>query len=228
MRSFEIHSPQYEGPLDLLVAIVRREDLSITDLPLAPIAAQYLAYIEAAGALDVNLGMDWIELAARLIHWKSASLLPTDPSLPDPGEELRRELVRRLKALTGLQSWSSADSGPVHDQPPAGEDIPASLWTLRNKARTLRKTFEHRRNASDTAYLVEADPVTVEEMRAFALCCLQDMPPGAWSSSADWLDGTMPRERRIYLFLALLDLAAEGVVRLRQDTIAESVRVCRA
>ena len=65
------------------------------DLPLAPIAAQYLAYIQEAEALDVNLGMEWIDMAARLIHWKSSfpapgrsSLCPI-PGLPSPGSSAR-------------------------------------------------------------------------------------------------------------------------------------------
>ena len=82
MKPFAVQIPQYQGPLDLLLSIVRRSELSITDLPLAPIAAQYLAYIKEAEALDVNLGMDWIDVASRLIQWKSTSLLPVDPTLP--------------------------------------------------------------------------------------------------------------------------------------------------
>ena len=73
MKAFAVQIPQYEGPLDLLLSIVRRNELSIADLPLAPIAAQYLAYIKEAEALDVNLGMEWIDIAARLIQWKSRS-----------------------------------------------------------------------------------------------------------------------------------------------------------
>ena len=103
MRSFAVQIPQYEGPLDLLLSIVRRNELSISDLPLAPIAAQYLAYIKEAEALDVNLGMEWIDIAARLIQWKSNSLLPADPALPDPGAALALELSRELKTLSEAQ-----------------------------------------------------------------------------------------------------------------------------
>lgn len=227
MSGFAIRIPQYEGPLDLLVSLVRREDLSITDLPLAPIAAQYLAYIEQAAALDVNLGMEWIELAARLIHWKSASLLPADPSLPDPGIELRQELARGLQSIAGPRSWSNPDSGLVLVDPALGDEIPASLWTLRDKARRLVKTFEARRCEVEEAYAIEADPVSVEEMRVFVFGALDRTPPGVWVSSADWLEPDAPKVMKICLLLALLDIAAAGVVRLDEDSGAESVRVLR-
>src|SRR5688572_2065495 len=103
MRSFSVQLPQYEGPLELLLSIVRRNELPITDLPLAPIAAQYLAYIREAEALDVNLGMEWVDMAARLIQWKSSSLLPADPTLPDPGAALVQELSHNLKTLSEAQ-----------------------------------------------------------------------------------------------------------------------------
>lgn len=227
MKPFAVQTAGFDGPLDLLVSIVRREDLSIADLPLAPIAAQYLAYIEAADALDVNLGMEWIEMAARLIHWKSASLLPAVPGLPDPGADLKQELVRALQTVTGPQSWSNAGTTPFREDPPAGEDIPASLWTLRNKARSLRETFQRRRSAATSVVWIDSDPVTVAEMRAFALAALEKRQPGEWFSSADWLDAEAPRSRRIYLFLAVLDLAREGIVTLDDDCTGGSVRVCR-
>lgn len=227
MKPFAVQTVEFAGPLDLLVSIVRSENLSIADLPLAPIAAQYLAYIETADSLDVNLNMEWVEMAARLIHWKSASLLPAVPGLPDPGVDLKRDLVLALQSITGPQSWSNADTTPFREDPPDGEEIPASLWTLRNKARSLRDTFQRRRNSVESAVWIDVDPITVDEMRVFALAALETRQPGVWFSSADWLENNAPRSRRIYLFLALLDLAREGVVSLGDDPATGAVRICR-
>src|SRR5437867_5473139 len=87
----------YEGPLDLLLDLIRKQDIDIYDIPIAQITAQYLAYVEKIRGLDVNVAADFIYMAAVLIHIKSKMLLPRDP-LAGPGaeEDPRAELVNRL------------------------------------------------------------------------------------------------------------------------------------
>src|SRR6202046_4769210 len=87
----------YEGPLDLLLDLIRKQDIDIYDIPIARITAQYLAYVEKIRELDVNVAADFIYMAAVLIHIKSKMLLPRDPSLPaEEQEDPRTELVNRL------------------------------------------------------------------------------------------------------------------------------------
>ena len=244
MKSFAVHIPQYEGPLDLLLSIVRRNELSITELPLAPIAAQYLAYIKEAEALDVNLGMEWIDIAARLIQWKSTSLLPADPTLPDPGAALARELSRELKTLSEAQLseakeflvgrseelerlWTRASEDSFRELPPAEEEPFASLWTVRRKAQTIRDSFQKRRRMPAAAFEMDLGSTSVEEMRIAALLELEEVERGVWFSSASWFTKANNLERRICLFLAFLELTASGIVRIDEDTVAGSVRLCR-
>src|SRR5579863_10140967 len=66
----------YEGPLDLLLDLIRKQDIDIYDIPIAKITAQYLAYVEKLRELDVNVAADFIYMAAVLIHIKSKMLLP--------------------------------------------------------------------------------------------------------------------------------------------------------
>ena len=73
-------SDVYEGPLDLLLDLIRKQDIDIYDIPIAKITAQYLAYVEKIRELDVNVAADFIYMAAVLIHIKSKMLLPRDPS----------------------------------------------------------------------------------------------------------------------------------------------------
>src|SRR5581483_8432957 len=75
-------SDVYEGPLDLLLDLIRKQDIDIYDIPIAKITAQYLAYVEKIRELDVNVAADFIYMAAVLIHIKSKMLLPRDPTLP--------------------------------------------------------------------------------------------------------------------------------------------------
>src|SRR5499433_2572016 len=86
----------YEGPLDLLLDLIRKQDIDIYDIPIARITAQYLAYVERLRELDVNVAAEFIYLAAVLLPIKSKMLLPRDPSAAAEPEDPRAELVNRL------------------------------------------------------------------------------------------------------------------------------------
>src|SRR5437660_1688336 len=95
----------YEGPLDLLLDLIRKQDIDIYDIPIAKITAQYLVYVEKIRELDVNIAADFIYMAAVLIHIKSKMLLPRDPMAPaEEQEDPRSELVNRLLELVRLQA----------------------------------------------------------------------------------------------------------------------------
>ena len=100
----------YEGPLDLLLDLIRKQDIDIYDIPIARITAQYLAYVEKIRELDVNVAADFIYMAAVLIHIKSKMLLPRDPSAKaEELEDPRTELVNRLLGARKIQV-SGADA----------------------------------------------------------------------------------------------------------------------
>jgi segregation and condensation protein A len=87
----------YEGPLDLLLHLIRKQDIDIYDIPIGRITAQYLAYVEKLRELDVNVAAEFIYMAAVLIHIKSKMLLPRDPAAAsDAQDDPRAELVNRL------------------------------------------------------------------------------------------------------------------------------------
>src|SRR5690242_4950513 len=87
----------YEGPLDLLLDLIRKQDIDIYDIPISRITAQYLVYVEKLRELDVNVAAEFIYMAAVLIHIKSKMLLPRDPdALAGAEEDPRAELVNRL------------------------------------------------------------------------------------------------------------------------------------
>src|SRR5215510_8283126 len=86
----------YDGPLDLLLDLIRKQDIDIYDIPIAKITAQYLAYVENLKHLDVDVAAEFIYMASLLIHIKSKMLLPRDPDAPAEEEDPREELIRRL------------------------------------------------------------------------------------------------------------------------------------
>ena len=86
----------YDGPLDLLLDLIRKQDIDIYDIPIAKITEQYLKYVETMKQFDVDVAAEFIYTASLLIHIKSKMLLPRDPAGPAAEEDPRLELVNRL------------------------------------------------------------------------------------------------------------------------------------
>src|SRR5271157_4439390 len=86
----------YDGPLDLLLDLIRKQDIDIYDIPIARITEQYLKYVETMKGFDVDVAAEFIYTASLLIHIKSKMLLPRDPAGPAEEDDPRLELVNRL------------------------------------------------------------------------------------------------------------------------------------
>jgi segregation and condensation protein A len=86
----------YDGPLDLLLDLIRKQDIDIYDIPIAQITAQYLAYVEHIRNFDIDLAAEFIYTASLLIQIKSKMLLPRDPDAGPEEQDPRMELVNRL------------------------------------------------------------------------------------------------------------------------------------
>ena len=93
---YRIHLPAYEGPLDLLLDLIRKQEMDIHNIPIAKITEQYLDYLHQLEKLDIDVSADFIYMAATLIHIKSKMLLPVDPLLAAEEQDPRDELVHRL------------------------------------------------------------------------------------------------------------------------------------
>jgi segregation and condensation protein A len=94
---YHVNLPIYEGPLDLLLDLIRKQEMDIHNIPIAKITEQYLNYLHDLEKLDIDVSADFIYMAATLIHIKSKMLLPPDPLAgPDAQEDPRDELVHRL------------------------------------------------------------------------------------------------------------------------------------
>jgi segregation and condensation protein A len=92
----DISLPRFEGPLDLLLSLVRKNQVDIANIPIAEITRQYLDYLHRADAPNIGLGSEFVYTAALLIHIKSRCLLAPDPVLAADEEDPRAELVRQL------------------------------------------------------------------------------------------------------------------------------------
>jgi len=96
--TYKVKLEVFEGPLDLLLYLIRKNEIDVYDIPIANITEQYLEYIELMRMLDLNVAGEFLVMAATLIHIKSKMLLPPEEKeiLPEEEEDPREELVRRL------------------------------------------------------------------------------------------------------------------------------------
>jgi segregation and condensation protein A len=93
---YRIQLPAYEGPLDLLLDLVRKQEIDIHNIPIAKITGQYLDYLHQLETLNVDVSADFLYMAATLIHIKSKMLLPVDPLAPPEEQDPRADLVHQL------------------------------------------------------------------------------------------------------------------------------------
>src|SRR5690348_10604751 len=123
--ALEIILDAFDGPLDLLLYLIRRENLDILDIPMAPLTRQYLEYVEIMRVKNLELAAEYLVMAAMLMEIKSRLLLPRPPSAEPAEEDPRAELVRRLLEYEQIKKAAQA----LDEKPQAGRDvIPISVW----------------------------------------------------------------------------------------------------
>jgi len=218
----------YDGPLDLLLDLIRKQDIDIYDIPIARITAQYLAYVENLKQLDVNVAAEFIYMASLLIHIKSKMLLPRDPDLPaDQQEDPRDELVQRLlehekfknAAQMLLQKQQIEDavvSNPSLKEFKEDEGAePELVADVVDLVRTFQQILE--RAKQRPILQVDEETVTVAQMVAYfrRRLLMEDKP----IRLKRLLQHLQSRNALISAFLALLELVRLQAILLRQDKI---------
>src|SRR4051812_44252145 len=219
-------SQVYDGPLDLLLDLIRKQDIDIYDIPIARITAQFLAYVNQLKASDVDVAGEFIYTASLLIHIKSKMLLPRAPSGQDDAAEApRRELVERLleherfknaaqmlyeKQMLEAASWTNPGIREFKDDVNAEPEIAADTTDL---VRIFRDILERARTRP--LFNVQEDSVTVGQMIQFLgrRMMLEDKP----ISLRKLLSHTRSERALVAMFLALLELVRLQAVLLRQD-----------
>ncbi|MGA3160453.1 MAG: segregation/condensation protein A [Terracidiphilus sp.] len=216
----------YDGPMDLLLDLIRKQDIDIYDIPIAIITSQFLAYVNQLRASDVDVAGDFIYTASLLIHIKSKMLLPHTETGPEQAtEDPRRELVERLleherfknaaqmlleKQMLEAASWSNPGAREFKDDESAEPEIAADTVDL---VRIFRDILERARNRP--VIDVEEDSVTVGQMIQFLArrLTLEDKP----IALRRLLSHTHSERALIAMFLALLEMVRLQAILLRQD-----------
>lgn len=227
--------PVFEGPLDLLLHLIREQKIEITDIPIAQITEQYLGYLALMEALDLEVAGEFLVMAATLLEIKSRMLLPRPPAAPeegaDAGPDPREELVQRLLeyeqykaaaerfrllAETRGQSFTREPAEPEEQSAPLVELTPADL------VRALERML---------AAAGEAEVTTLAREKINLRLRMREI----WAALSGW-EGPMPfgalfeifcstppaRIEIVVSFLAVLELLRAGRIRvLQSDPLGE-------
>jgi len=229
--------PLFEGPLDLLLYLIKRDQIDIHDIPIAPITHQYMEYLELMQALNLDVAGEFMVMAATLIHIKSKLLVPIEPTevegeqeYVDPREELVQRLLefQRYKEAAGIlhqqaqiraAQWTRPDAVvPRFDD--AGEEmLEAGLYDL---IAAFKELLDRRKAL--LAHEIEAEGPPVEQRMEELLAMIRE------GESLEFLDlfaslGT--KAEMIVTFLALLELIRLKRVRVYQRGMFASIRVFR-
>jgi segregation and condensation protein A len=232
-----IRLPIFEGPLDLLLFLIRREKIDIHDIPIAPITRQYMEYLDLMRELNLDVAGEFMVMAATLIHIKSKMLVPIEPTEAEGEEEAvdpREELVRRLlefqryKEAAGVlhqqaqiraAQWTRPDTVlPAFDD--AGEEmLEAGLYDL---IAAFKELLDRRKTL--LAHEVESEGPPVEARMEELLAMIRE------GESLEFLELFASLETKIAMittFLALLELIRLKRVRVYQRGMFGPIRVFR-
>jgi segregation and condensation protein A len=218
----------YDGPLDLLLDLVRKQDIDIYDIPIAKITKQYLTYTEHIKTIDVDVAAEFIYMASLLIHIKSKMLLPRDPdAAPGSEDDPRMELVNRLleherfKTAAQMLMQKQQIEDAVLTNPSLKEfqnaegAEPEMAADVIDLVKTFREILE--RAKSKPSFDVSEDAVTVGQMIQYVhrRLSLEDKPIRLKSL----LKHLNSRNALVCAFLALLELIRLQAVLARQDAL---------
>ena len=227
------HLDQYEGPLDLLLDLIRRQKINIYDIPIASITQQYLEYMQRALELDIELSSEFVYMAATLIHIKSKTLLPKDPELDkiSPEEDPRQELVDRLleherfknaaemlqqKRMVEDVSWSN----PQMKMFLADSEEPELAISLFDLVKTLQTVLERAKNRP--IYEVGKEDVSIPDMIRYLERVFGELRTGESLPAAQLFENQGSRRAMICLFLAMLELVRrQALVLTQQDAFGD-------
>lgn len=230
VSSFQIQLQQYEGPLDLLLDLIRKQQINIYDIPIAKITSQYLEYMQKAMAMDIELGSEFVYMAATLIHVKSKLLLPRDPELEKlmPEEDPRKELVDRLleherfRGAAQMLEQKRIIEEAIWTNPNAGKHLedtedPGLAVTLFDLVKTLEAVLERAKNRP--IYEISGEDVTVPEMIQQLRNVFDRVQTGQRFSARELFENQKSRRAMICLFLAILEMVKRQALELAQDEI---------
>jgi segregation and condensation protein A len=235
--AYQVKLDAFEGPLDLLLHLIRKNEVNIYDIPIALITQQYLAYIELMKEMNLDVAGEFLVMAATLIHVKSRTLLPRpDPAQEDAGpqEDPREALIRRLlehqkyKAAAGLLHDRETLRDAQFGRPDASiakaagdayePELEVDLFSLLAAFQGVLQ-----RAARRPRMVLPPDQISIEDRIAQLLGRLSETEACGFEDLFD--DGDGSRSFMIVTFLALLEMIRLKVIRVFQAGSFGAIRV---
>jgi segregation and condensation protein A len=230
---YRINLPVYEGPLDLLLDLIRKQEMDIHNIPIAKITEQYLDYLHQIEKLDIDVSADFIYMAATLIHIKSKMLLPVDPLLAgeeqqDPRDELVHRLLEHEKFKNAAQLlyqkqqvedhvWSHPDKSLY-----GGDEVQGELVvSLVDLVKTFQQVLERRKEIPK--FELKHDQVSIAQMmdRLRHRLIATDDPV----SLIEFFETCETKNAMIVALLAVLEMVRMQAVLLVQSELFEDIRL---
>ena len=220
----------FEGPLDLLLYLIRRHSLDILDIPMAELTRQYMEYVEMMRATQLELAADYLLMAALLIEIKSRMLLPRPPREDESeAEDPRAELVRRLLEYERMKKAAYA----LGEIPVAGRDFSVvEVYIEQALAEQLpgvrvADLSEAWRSILQRARLTRHHHITREQLsvRAHMSRILKTLAPGNFVEFSQLFEPDRGVPLLVVSFLALLELARESLVEITQQSAFDPIYV---
>ena len=239
MSGVTVHLQQFEGPMGLLLYLIRKEEMDIMNINIFQITGQYLAYIRNMSTLDLENAGDFVAMAATLIHIKSRMLLPDHAQSEDEdiAEDPRKELVQKLldyqkykeasqnlysRTLLNRDVWLKGGKEPL----PLGPDD--TIWVEDNPLFSLITTYRKAvKRAKKAVHKVSA---RMQSVASRILEIRKYFVPGQWVSFFEILksENLKPEQVRSSLlitFLSLLELGKLGLVKVFQSDTYGDIHV---
>lgn len=238
---YHVRLPVFDGPMDLLLHLIRKNEVDIYDIPISEITQQYLETLELMKELDLNLAGEFLFMAATLIHIKSKMLLPPphedgteEESLEDPRAELVARLLEyqrykeaaqllyqkeTIRNAMWLRPESSLASFLPEESDSADELVELDLFVLVSAFRSVLERARQRRD-----FTVERYAVTLDEM---IRRLTERIAPGDAVTFEQLFDGAATRELLIVTFLALLEMVRLKQFRIYQQKNFGTIHVTR-
>ncbi len=225
--------PAFNGPLDLLLHLIRVNEVSITDIPIAEITEQYTSYLDAMRELDLDVASDYIALAAELIYIKSRMLLPRAPGEPeeDPRADLAQRLLDYEKFKRSAETLHAIDTLRGGLWPRPETEIPRAPGEEDTLEISLFDVIEAFRQVTENYRLAHPPALAIHHLRFSVgdkmIELLERADEARTMPLLDFLGRMTYRAEAVTTFLACLELIRLGVVRAFQARAFAEIHVSR-
>ena len=225
--ALEVYLDSFEGPLDLLIYLIRKNNIDILDIPMANLTLQYINYVEKMKVIKLELAADYLLMSAMLIEIKSRMLLPK-PSLEGEEDDPRAELVKKLIEYELMKD--AAEN--LNEMPQVGKDILIAQSYFERVTEvsypdvSIDDLFEAWKNVLKRAKQFEQHQISRSELsvREYMTIILRKLNEKSLLEFSTFFNSEKdPIPKLVVCFLAILELTKEGLIKINQQSSSSAI-----